>query len=517
MKLIQNNIHMERKKAQGCMQVPLEEDKVVPDQCPDVDRICFYHGEILVQEIRSFADYAMVKGEVTYTLLYCSSTEGSRLLSLKASIPFEEKMNMPGLVGTDQVKIITKLEDLRIQLINSRKINIQCLMNLCGESVVLQDAKLLVDIEEEKPLECKKVPVTYSGLVVSKKDVIRHKEEIEINATYPNIGEILFSKVTLGEMEYTLEEGRIRIKGEMYLFVLYEPEGEAAGVREFEKKILLSEEIDCQESKMEHMGDILFELSQAELKKKPDGDGEMRALSLEIAVSMDLKVYKEESKEVIVDVYSIEEKVDTKMEEQCLQKVKERVMGKKKIKERQNFTQGGKLLRILYSIGDLWQDSEEVVEGGILLKGSLMVKCLYLLEEDEAPYGSESFQIPYRYLLQTNSLKEGDGYEIRGRVEQLEVLPKGQDGLEVQAVLCFEALVMEQIRIRAVEDIQTSPMDAESLRQLPGMCIYTVQEGEDLWSIGKRYAVSVSAIMESNGLTTREGKKNQKLLLIKGR
>ena len=53
------------------------------------------------------------------------------------------------------------------------------------------------------------------------------------------------------------------------------------------------------------------------------------------------------------------------------------------------------------------------------------------------------------------------------------------------------------------------------MKNLPGMVIYIVKEGDSLWQIGKEYYIPVEAIKAMNGLTKDEIQPGDKLLLMK--
>ena len=61
-----------------------------------------------------------------------------------------------------------------------------------------------------------------------------------------------------------------------------------------------------------------------------------------------------------------------------------------------------------------------------------------------------------------------------------------------------------------------SEPDAEKMASLPGIAVYMVKAGDSLWDIGKRYYVPVSAIRQTNNLSSDEIKAGDKLLIVKG-
>lgn len=517
MELIRKNIHMECLKSTGCLQLPMEEDKIVPDQYPDVDQICFYHGEVWIEEVRTYTDYLCVKGELGYTLLYHSKESECSVLSLKGSMPIEEKINMNGLTGGDTATVNAEITDFRIGLVNSRKLSIQAIVTLCSECKSLKDHSLLLDVKEEKMPECKKEPIRFSQLSVSKKDVIRIKEERELPAAYPNILRGLWSSVRLTDIDYRLEEGKILVQGNLRMFALYEGEGEDHPIRFFEKEIPVSREMECQGVSTDHIGDISISLGHSEVGIKPDLDGESRLFTVDASLQMDIRIYEEENAEIITDMYSVEKEIVLQREKQLLSHVQDRNCGKMKLSKMVSCSETEEeLLQVVYCEGKLHVENKQIVEEGMNLKGFVQMNLLYITKDDKAPYGRKEVSLPFNYILKCDTERIGNLPEIRAFVENPEVILRGEEGLNITATLRFEATLCKEVMVDVITNVEVNPIDSEKIRNLPGMCIYVVNEGDSLWKIGKKYYTSVAAITELNNLSSALITPGQKLLVTKG-
>lgn len=120
MELIKKNIHMDRIRTQAVSQVTLEEDMNIPDQKPDVSSLCFDRASVMIDEVKPYTDYVQVRGRLCFAVLYHTQEEGCGLVTLEGKIPFEEKINMQGVQGSDLVHVQNTLEDLRVGIINSQ-------------------------------------------------------------------------------------------------------------------------------------------------------------------------------------------------------------------------------------------------------------------------------------------------------------------------------------------------------------------------------------------------------------
>ena len=67
-----------------------------------------------------------------------------------------------------------------------------------------------------------------------------------------------------------------------------------------------------------------------------------------------------------------------------------------------------------------------------------------------------------------------------------------------------------------ISDIRIAELDASKVEDLPGMVVYVVQPGDNLWNIGKKYYVSVDRIKAINELVSEDIMPGEKLLIVKG-
>jgi LysM repeat protein len=67
-----------------------------------------------------------------------------------------------------------------------------------------------------------------------------------------------------------------------------------------------------------------------------------------------------------------------------------------------------------------------------------------------------------------------------------------------------------------ITQLNVSDLDTVNLGSLPGIIIYSVKEGDSLWSIGRKYYVTVDTLRELNDLSSDDLQIGQKLLIVKG-
>lgn len=517
MELIKRNIHMDRVRAEAVTQITLEDDLNIPENKPDVDTINLERGELIIEEVKAGTDVVNIRGTLSYCILYHTVEAGCSLVALEGRIPFDEKINMQGVTAMDMVSADGEVEDLSVGIINSRKLSIQSLIMLHAQVSELYDVEVPIDFQGDAQVEYRKVPMNLAQIAISKNDIFRVKEEISLPSNYPNMFRILWNTISLGDMEFRMQEEKIAVQGDVHLFLLYEGEGEEHPIRSFETTLPVSGMLECHGCHEGMLPDIRYSLGQQELTIRPDFDGEERNLGLELVLDITIKVYEEERMEILSDIYGVTKEVEAITGKANLRRLLTKVTGKTKVADHVHVEKGNApVLQLLHSEGRVTLDQQNTVENGILLQGSLRIKVMYITGDDENPYVSTQALIPYQYTLDVADITPEDMGKVHAEVEQLQVNMLDGEDLDVKAVLSFATTVFQNIPIDLINEVDVSDIDGAKLGSLPGMVIYMVREGDNLWNIGKKYYVPVDTLRDLNGLGNDELKVGQKLLIVKG-
>lgn len=519
MELLRENIHMDVVSKEGMVQISLDEDVNLPEMKPDVSSLCMEKGNVIIEEVRPSADAVSVKGRLIFCILYHTQEDGGRLACMEGKIPFDEKIRMEGLVGTDHVDVSGVVEDLTVSMINSRKLSVQSVVMLSAIVEEIHDESVPVGLagEEDGDPQYHQVPMEFTQVACCKKDVLRVKEVLSLPSGYPNIGQILWKSVEPGEMNFRLGEEKITVQGELRVFVLYESEGETNTPQVYETTISISEEMACSGCTQDQALDVRYGLSQWELELRADMDGEQRDFGLEATMDLKICIYEEKKLDVMTDIYGIGMEISGEKKKVQLKKLLRCATGKTKVAEHVKLGEGDQILQLIHSEAVASLSGTEQMEDGVSLRGTMTLNCLYVTGDDEKPYGCLRTMIPFEYMLEIPGISDAvQTGQIQTELEQLSVTMLDGEELDVKAVLCFRMTAMEPMEAEVLGSVSQEPLNPEKMATLPGMVVYVVKPGDDLWNIGKKYYVPVDRMMELNDLNGQEVMPGQKLLIVKG-
>ena len=66
-----------------------------------------------------------------------------------------------------------------------------------------------------------------------------------------------------------------------------------------------------------------------------------------------------------------------------------------------------------------------------------------------------------------------------------------------------------------ITEIDMKPVPAEKIDNMPGIVGYVVRPQDTLWSVARKFYVSLASVREVNELNSDELKPGQKLLIVK--
>lgn len=493
-------------------QFMMDEDYNVPDAKRDMKRVIAGEGTVRIEDVKLVENYIRVSGKLEFQVLYAGDGLEPMLCSLDGKLPFEEMVYAEDTEGIFDVK--NSRVELQVTMIHSRKLRLKAMIELELEAEKTFLEELPVDIECSTPVFRKQRSVNLLKLYTSKRDTYRIKEEIVLPGTKETIGTLLWSDIANRKMDTKLEEDALQILGELLVFCFYEsPDGKIDWI---EQTVPYQGRIECMgaDPMMYHQAKV--DLEDVYTDARLDEDGEIRIIGIEGTLKVYLSVYEEEQLDILEDVYSLEkqcklEKKDVSYEQLVLQN-----HSKCKVTERLSLPElKNDILQICHSNGKVQLDHVKAADQGILVEGALHISFLYIKASDEVPFDTWQGVVPFSYLIECKDAKENMNHYITSILEQLSVSLLGGNDVEVKAVLAFHCFFRNTINTEMISDMELEAIDLNELEKRPGVIGYVVKEGDELWTLAKRYSTTMDGIMDINNLKDGNLKAGERILIFK--
>lgn len=538
MELMKKSIYTDRIKAKAMLQIPLEEDINVSDTRPDVGRLVFTNGKVKIDEIKTGMNKIWVKGKLLFQILYEAEGKDSGMAGMEGELPFMEEIYMECVESQDRVICESTLEDMRVNMINSRKLSVQAVISLKSHVEELVETKIctgIADLQVQTPskgipcvegeqLEYRRKQQEYLETAVCKRDLLRIHEESRVGSALPAVGSLMWKSIDVTQVEFKPLEEKLAVSGEMTLFMVYTEEM-SGKINWFETVIPFSGNVECQNCREGMIADVSYDIGHEEISVREDADGEARMIGIELALELEIKLLCKGETQVIADVYGVTCEVDTITQKNIMRKlhqdmyIEEKFTHNTKLEEAQP-----KPLQICHSDARMEMEDCGFGEDEIIWKGTIQVRILYLSGEEGSGFHTLEDSVPFRLTRQMLGIQDVQGseaelmtqcYALQSELTQLHASLKDGNQIEWRGVIRIHMPLYDVNQEDILQEIQIGELDSQKLEKLPGFAIYFVKKGDTLWQIGKKYYVSVEKIKEINQLTSDEIKPGDRLLIVK--
>lgn len=514
MEIKKKSVRALRVKSKASSQVTFDEDYNIPDSKPDVGRMIQSKGDMVMDEVRLSDGRAFLRGNLNVDLLYVGEDEGE-IYSLSAKLPMEEIINLEGIAGGDKMCLKWEIEDLSLYVIHSRKLNIKAIVTFYAVVDEPTEIRLPISVGDES-VSVRKKKVCLMSLHVHKKDTMRVKEDIQLVSNRPNIRELLWHTIEARGIDLRPEDNAVKVKGELAIFVLYAGDDEGNPLQWMEYSLPFGGEVECPECRDELIPNIEVSMIHQGIEVKPDSDGEERIFQADVVLELDMKMYKEEEHDIVLDVYTPLKECVIHGKKEILDSLLVRNSSKCRLTDRVEVKETqGKVLQICHSMGRIKIDKSAIVEDGILVEGIVLLKVLYIIGNDDMPFYSMETMIPFTHVAEARGITKECTYFLQTDMEQLSTTMVDSNELEVKATVGINVLVLNSREEMIIEKVEEQPLDRNKIQNMPGITVYMTGEGDTMWDIAKRFYTTVDEICRINELEGDEVKPGQPLLLVK--
>ena len=145
----------------------------------------------------------------------------------------------------------------------------------------------------------------------------------------------------------------------------------------------------------------------------------------------------------------------------------------------------------------------------------LEFKVLMVTGSDERPYLGVKFFAPFHQEVEVRGLTEGCTYHVVPMVTDSSFQLYRSNEIEWKAEVNVQTVVFCNEPEYMITGAEFVPFTEEEKASQHYMIGYRSQDGDDLWSVGKKFYVSPEMVAEQNGLEEAEIPAGKMLLLIR--
>ena len=482
----------------GTTQVLLEGDIIVPDIKPDIAEVLRVVAHPYIEEDKAAEDRVGFKGGLRLCIIYMAKKAEKPVHSMQDTLTFEDFINIDGVNRLSDVQTWVKLTHLEYKLINDRKVGVKAIVTVCAAAWQKQTNEILQDAVGNG-LQLKTCTVTMNKSTNNKKDRFVIKEQLNIDRSKPDIGQILECDVTLCQKEVRAVNGGVSVKGEGAVSVLYTGEDQESIVELGEFWIPFNGVVEIDEVTQEMYPHADLTVEKIDAYVLPNEDGEDRVVDLEVTVQAVAGADETKKQDFITDAYTTHGQVEIETQNMEYMQMVGRNTTRANIKENLMLEKNmPDIMQVVKAWGTAVLDDSSVIDDRVNANGAISLQVMYIAKDDDSPVEVVEFLLPFEQTIEVMGAKAKDEAEVNVCVEKVSINMLSGREIEATATLIIETNVARKEVQQVISGIEES--QEPSPRKLYSVVVYVVQKGDSLWSIAKKYNTTVNDILQVNDI-----------------
>ena len=493
MELLKESVRLAASVYKGESRVMAEGDVVVPDIKPDILKLLQADAVSCVADTRVTDGRLEIEGHIDLTILYVPDRDGERVRSIDAVFDFSHTAESRKIKEDMIAQASSNVVKVEFAAVNSRKVRVKVVVGLDYEVKDIRETELPYEAEGDAEIRSESVKL------MSVNDISDHEFELRETLEIPNaqgsVNEILKIDARICGTDYKSVTGKVVIKGEIGVCVLYT--NEDMEVEFTEAELPFTEILDSEEITEDTVCELEYDISDIDAVIEEDSDGDRRIISLDITVQAHLNASDAVSLDMISDCFVPGVKTVVEQEEAEIEEIAASPSMQNTIREIVDLSEGNPKVEQVYNVIARANVSKAELRGGKLLcEGKIDAYILYLSQSADNPVYSIKKDIPFSYMMDCDTETEGMEAQLKAEVRHTSYSLNSAGELEMRCILSLSANIIDRRKINVISSVE----EAEDSAVNNGIVIYFVQNGDTLWDIAKRYSVSRDEIMDFNSM-----------------
>lgn len=496
-------------------QTTVENDVIVPDIKPDILKILQVSNSVVITQKNIQPDKVYLQGIIRVNILYLPDNDDlGAVKAINANLDFNHTIEAKGAKPGMALWVDSECEPPEHTTVNSRKLNIRSKISFGVRLSQSSEIELATGIGDDEPIQLKETQLKiYNPCIDAERDIII-RENLEIPAGKPSIREALKLSVSPSSTELRLLGGKAVAKGEIKICTLYCGECEQCSIEYTEHSVSFSEILEIDGLSETMNGEIDYTLKDLNWEICQDPDGDKRIISCEIVLTAAVCAFETVECHAIEDAYGLESNIKLEKSAYTIEQLVENTAAQSTIREQINIPD---YLPEIQQLCDCSAaptiESITVDSGCVTVSGCANCNILYLSGDESAPISGFNHILSFSHSFEIQNADPNCLCDAKAEADYISCTISSGKCLEIRAIIAIDLKVMRPQSAELVSAIEC--VDSNPLPKFPSMIVYFVQNGDTLWSIAKRYHISVDTIKAANELESDLIKPGQRILIFR--
>lgn len=495
--LIRDVLRYERIISEGTGQTMVNEDIVIDEMNPEIDNIVSLDGEVISLESVVQEDKVLVEGRIKFNVIYSSKGENVVLKRKNFESTFKHYLQAPMSTSNMSCKVTTGIETLEYEVISSRKVKVNAIINL--KTVVFEtvEAETIVDLKTNE-LQSLKDTMGMCELVSKDNVKVIVKGKMEVSQDEVEISDVLKISAHIHKKDVTVQDGKLTVNACVLSRVLFETNSNKLVCQDVETPF--TEEVTIEALKPNMKCDVCFNVSEISYEVIENEEGKRRTLEIQMALDISVKTYNQREIEHIVDAYTSKSRFEFEKTTISAVAYFNEGVDSQTVKERMEIDEDLDGIRDIeyVDVKPILTDVK-VVDDKVVYDGLLSAYVVYRPNKEEEDIVSYRSEIPFKGAVSLDGARIDMLSDAVANVEYISFDKASQREVDIKAVVEVNVKLYDKMEFEIINNIEEIDIEDE-LNNMPSLVIYNVQKNDTLWKIAKKYGASVDDIVKLNDI-----------------
>ncbi|MBE5812642.1 MAG: DUF3794 domain-containing protein [Clostridiales bacterium] len=463
-------------------------DIIIPDSKPDVQNVLYVDVIPIIEDTAINSEQLTISGNVEFNVIYSSSEENPRIIRTSTMIPFKNSFEVPNLSTNSHFNISVSSNSTEANILNERKVSLKS--NICVNICFFTEkpTEFIDNIINNENIETLSNNISVPTISCCKSINTSASDSTIITSSLPNIDEIIKYESKIINEEAVISDGKVIFKGDLVITIFYTAEDKK--IYSFEHTIPYSNFLDDYKISDDVHFDLTSTVNNISLKVCPDSDELLRVIEYNTTISTYICIFKNETINMISDIYSTTTDLSTKTEN-----IKYTLVSPKQY---ENISFRGVIsipendnIHILTTLGKLKDLSINTSDEISTLSGNVEITIVYKVDSTNN-IESSSVDMPINHML--SSLINNISYANLINIEAIQTEPGKFD---IKLSMNIEGNNIETNNISLITDIAETE---NFVNKTHGITIYYPKNDDTLWKIAKKYGTTVDRLKTINNI-----------------
>ncbi len=491
-------------------QTKVENDLIVPDTKPDIEKILQVCGRAVITQKTSQQDKVYVQGVVYLTVIY-RPEGGNGIKSMFSALDFSHITEAKGAEAGSHIWAEAAIEEIDYSIVNSRKLTVKCCVGIDAKVSRTTNANLPTAVDDGCKIQTKCENYKLSCCSAEEEQDFIVREKLEIPSGKPDANDIIKFNVRCVSSNFRYESNRIIAGGDIEISLLYLADDNSVNI--IEETVPFNETLEGI-SLPEGDLDASYIVKETNFDIDEDIDGLRRFISMSVKASGVFRSTENIEASAISDAFGTENPVKLTKNTYNIENVVNKSVTQIAHKETvavPDYMPG--IYRICDCGGEARVTGISIEQGRINVDGEILSDIMYISDDDQQGINGLSHISSFSRSVDIANAQPDSICEAKVELDHIGYNINSDRSLELRFIIILTITVLKEEKLEIIDDIEIDENGEKAV--LPPAIIYFPEEGETVWDIAKRYMAPPEKIKSGNGLESENLKKGQKICIFR--